>query len=35
LLLVAHAEEMLKGMKRVMDVLDEGESVMAEVEEIN
>jgi hypothetical protein len=25
----------LKGMKRVMDVLDEGESVMAEVEEIN
>jgi hypothetical protein len=34
-LLVAHAEEMLKGMKRVMDVLDEGESVMAEVEEIN
>jgi len=34
LLLVAHAEEMLKGMKKVMDVLDEGESVMAEVEEV-
>ena len=32
LLLVAHAEDMLKGMKKVMDVLDEGESVMAEVE---
>jgi hypothetical protein len=25
---------MLKGMKKVMDVLDEGESVMAEVEEV-
>lgn len=33
LLLVAHAEEMLGSLKRVMDVLDEGESVMAEVEE--
>jgi dynein heavy chain 1 len=32
LLLVAHAEDMLRGMKKVMDVLDEGESVMAEVE---
>ncbi|KAM3424381.1 Dynein heavy chain, cytoplasmic [Cercospora zeina] len=30
LLLVAHAEEMLKNLKTVMGVLDEGESVMAE-----
>ncbi|KAK5108990.1 hypothetical protein LTR62_007624 [Meristemomyces frigidus] len=33
LLLVAHAEEMLKNLKTVMDVLDEGEHVMAEVVE--
>lgn len=30
LLLVAHAEDMLKKLKTVMDVLDEGEHVMAE-----
>ncbi|KAK4574575.1 dynein heavy chain [Recurvomyces mirabilis] len=33
LLLIAHAEEMLKNLKTVMDVLDEGEHVMAEVTE--
>ncbi|CAK3926358.1 Dynein heavy chain, cytoplasmic [Lecanosticta acicola] len=33
LLLVAHAEEMLKNLKTVMGVLDEGESVMAEAAE--
>lgn len=34
LLLVARAEEMLRNLKTVMDVLDEGEHVMAEVEEV-
>ena len=34
LLLVAHAEEMLRNLKMVMDVLDEGEHVMAEAVEI-
>ena len=33
LLLVAHAEEMLKNLKTVMSVLDEGEHVMAEAAE--
>jgi dynein heavy chain 1 len=33
LLLVAHAEEMLKNLKTVMGVLDEGEHVMAEATE--
>ncbi|KAK4618664.1 Dynein heavy chain, cytoplasmic [Fulvia fulva] len=33
LLLVAHAEEMLRNLKTVMGVLDEGESVMAEARE--
>ena len=33
LLLVAHAEEMLKNLKTVMSVLDEGEHVMAEANE--
>jgi len=33
LLLVAHAEEMLKNLKTVMGVLDEGESIMAEATE--
>lgn len=33
LLLVAHAEEMLKNLKTVMGVLDEGEHVMAEAAE--
>lgn len=30
LLLVAHAEEMIKNLRMIMDVLDEGEHVMAE-----
>ena len=34
LLLVAHAEEMLKNLKAVMTVLDEGEHVMAEAAEV-
>ncbi|QIW99025.1 hypothetical protein AMS68_004543 [Peltaster fructicola] len=33
LLLVAHAESMLKNLKTVMTVLDEGEHIMAEAEE--
>lgn len=33
LLLVAHAEEMLRNLKTVMDVLDEGEHIMAEATE--
>ena len=33
LLLIAHAEEMLRNLKTVMSVLDEGEHVMAEVAE--
>lgn len=32
LLLVAHADEMGRNLKRVLEVLDEGESVMAEAE---
>ena len=34
LLLVAHAEEMLRNLKTVMGQLDEGEHVMADVEEV-
>jgi dynein heavy chain 1 len=34
LLLVAHAEEMLKNLKTVMSVLDEGEHIMAEAAEM-
>lgn len=34
LLLVAHAEEMLRNTKTMMDVLDEGEAVMAEAPEV-
>lgn len=34
LLLVAHADEMLKNLKTVMEVLDEGEHVMAEAGEV-
>ncbi|THY74507.1 dynein heavy chain [Aureobasidium pullulans] len=34
LLLVAHADEMCEGLRRVMEVLDEGEAVMAEAVEV-
>lgn len=34
LLLVAHAEEMMRDARTVMDVLDEGEAVMAEAPDV-
>ncbi|KAG9919678.1 dynein heavy chain, partial [Aureobasidium melanogenum] len=34
LLLVAHADEMCEGLRRVMEVLDEGEAIMAEAAEV-